>query len=106
MKLTLSTEAKDALQEITARIQEANPYADKSATAVTAKIILDFRANADRAAIERVADQLVSPKRKRKSLLKRLADLSEKDGEATLRVLEKSVRKLDRSNTDSSEKEA
>lgn len=103
MKLTLTTEAQSALKEITVRILEANPYADKSATAITAKIVADFSENADCAAIERVANRLVSAKRKQRTLLKKLAELAEREGDAALQVLEKSVRKLDRSNTESNE---
>jgi hypothetical protein len=99
MKLTIPPEAEPALKDLIQRIRKTCPYANTSASAVVAKVLLDFHESATKDILERVAKKLLSPQMKRKSLLQKLADLTQEDSEVALEALEKSVRKLDRSNT-------
>ncbi len=106
MKIHLNPGAIEALKEIGNRIRAANPYASKHASVVVAQILSDFNHNADKATVVRIADSLVSSRFKRKALLKRLAALAQEDEESALQVLEKSVRKLDRSSIENRKNEA
>lgn len=95
MKLVITGKAEEALMSLILRAREACQYAKPNASALAAALILDFQANATEGALNRVAESLATPRTRRRALLAQLAALSRMDEENALRILEKSVRKLD-----------
>ena len=106
MKVLLTPEAAEALKAITARARSSSPYINGSASAVTCQALVEYASLINSESASRLAERLLSPGQKRKALLKRLAALAQADNDAAIQVLEKSVRKLDRSNIGLSENEA
>ena len=105
MKIVLGPEAVEAIQSLTARMKGVSPYVNPSGSAVACQAIIDYVGSMNVETVSRLAERLLSPAQKRKALLMRLAALAQSNEAAALQVLEKSVRKLDRSNAIASKNE-
>jgi hypothetical protein len=106
MKVTISPEAAQAIKEICGKLKAGNEMIGKSASAVLSKMAIAYNANATTQELNQLAESLLSPEAKRTAILKRLAHLANGlDAETALKLLEKSVRKLDSSTSVKIEKD-
>lgn len=97
MKIDLSIEATQALIELAKRLKEINPFIDRTKSQVASGIILAAAGFFDDRQMEALADRLVSAEGKRKALLKRLGDVSQKAGVDAFRSIEAAIKKLEQS---------
>lgn len=95
MKIDLSEQALEALKSILERVRKADPsFLSRTKSAAVSQLVLEYSAIASDAHIEALAGHLVTPKNRRRALIKRLADLAADANEETLRTLENRIRKL------------
>jgi hypothetical protein len=106
MKVTLTGEAASALREFCGKLRERNELIGRSCSRVLSQLIISDNANTTPQSLELLAASLLTPEAKRKAMLKKLASLAnELDAEMALKLLEKSVRKLDSSTSVKIEKD-
>jgi len=95
VKISLTPEAVASLLEIMNRIVTLNSSADKKKSHLASEVIIKFSKIVDDRQLSDVADRMVSPESRYKTLLQKLKDLSQENGDEALRSLEGVIRKFD-----------
>lgn len=107
MKITLSPEATQALKELTEKLQSILNGPCRNSSLLVSQLVLQFNARLGPTDLSKLAGRLLTPVDKKNALIKKLAELAHNTDELTaLKILEKSVRKLDHSSADFCENKA
>lgn len=94
MKAILNDAASLAVTNIVARVRAFKPDAAKSGSIAVNAIVSVFAESATQPQLEAFAERLVSPRARRKSLLKLLSECAANDDPEAFQTLEKVARKL------------
>ena len=95
MKIDLSEQALEALKNILERVRKADPsFLSRTKSATVSQVVLEYGAIATDAHIETLAVRLITPKNRRRALIRRIADLAVNADEQALKTLEKNLARL------------
>lgn len=95
MKIDLSLEAVEALTALRGRAKEINEYASGCNSALVSAVLVEFLSAVDTKTLTAISDKLITPKNKRKVLLKKLSQLTSCADTAALEQLERSIRTIE-----------
>ncbi len=106
MKITLTLESTEAVKKLLECIKTHNEFASKRFSPLINAILIDVYKHQDSSQLERIANGIISPKTRKKALLKRLEKIAEQFGEESVERLERSAKRLKKFTTSNPENAA